>query len=67
MDLAECGKTMKCTFFEDNNRALDLAKILKIRPGTKDIGIKYYRFYTYIKRGNILLEKINAAKKMLIF
>lgn len=63
MNLAECGKTMKYTVFEDNNRALEMAKIPKIRPRTKHIGIKYYYFLTYIERGYILLEKIDTTEQ----
>jgi len=62
MDVAECGKTMKCTIFEDNNSTLEMAKTPKIRLQTKYIVIKYHYFRTYTKKGNILLEKIDTAE-----
>jgi hypothetical protein len=36
--------TVKCTVFEDNNGALDLATAPKMRPRTKHIAIKYHQF-----------------------
>ena len=42
MNIANCGKTMKYAAFEDSNRALEMAKIPKMRPRTKYIVIKYH-------------------------
>ena len=44
-----------------------MAKILKIRPQTKHIVIKYHHFRTCTKKGNILLEKINTAEQEVDF
>ena len=63
MNLAEYGKKMKCTVFEDNNGALEMAKIPKMRPRTKHIVIKYHHFRTYIDNGDIVLEKIDTAEQ----
>jgi len=48
MDIPECSKSMKCAVFEDNNGALEMAKIPKMRSRTKHIAIKYHHFRTYI-------------------
>ena len=44
MDVAEYGKTMKYTIFENNNGALEMAKTPKMRLQIKYIAIKYYYF-----------------------
>ena len=55
MDIPECNKSMKCIVFEDNNGALEMAKIPKMRPKTKHIVIKYYHFlYIYWERRYIV-------------
>ena len=49
IDIPECNKLMKCTAFEDNNGALEMAKTPKMRPRTKHIAIKYHHFCTHIQ------------------
>ena len=43
-DVSTCNKTIKCTAFEDNNGAIELAKDLKMRPRTKHVAIKCHHF-----------------------
>ena len=63
MNVADCGKTMKCTVFEDNNGALEMAKAPKMRPRTKHVAIKYHHFRTHVVRGDMKLEKIDATEQ----
>lgn len=63
MEIPECNKSMKCTVFEDNNGALEMAKTPKMRPRTKHIAIKYHHFRTYIQNGDIKIEKIDTAEQ----
>ena len=44
MGFPEMKPDIKCTVFEDNNRAIELARAPKMRPRTKRIGLKYYFF-----------------------
>ena len=52
---------MKCTVFEDNNGALELANVPKIRPRTKHIAIKYHHFRTYVQQGDVRIVKVDAT------
>ena len=63
MNVADCGKTMKCTVFEDNNGALETAKAPKMRPRTKYIAIKYHHFRMHIEREDTQLEKMHATEQ----
>ena len=40
--------TIRCTLFEDNSGALELATTPKMRPRTKHINIKYHHFQEYV-------------------
>ena len=63
MNVADCGKTIKCTVFEDNNRALEMAKVPKMRPRTKHVAINYHHFRMCIERGDTQLEKIDTSEE----
>ena len=63
MDIPECNKSMKCTVFEDNNGALEMAKTPKMRPRTKHIAIKHHHFRTYIQNGNVKIEKVDTTEQ----
>ena len=59
---------IKCTLFEDNNGALELAK----HPKTKHTALKYHQFQSWIKSDNTIIDIIydkvvfmKAFKKML--
>jgi hypothetical protein len=49
---------VKCKAFEDNNGALEMATIHKLRPRTKHIKLKYHHFCTAVKQGIITIHKI---------
>jgi len=67
MNISECDKKMKCTLFEDNNGALELAKAPKIRPRTKHIAIKYHHFRSFLGKGLFSIEGIDTAEQQADF
>jgi hypothetical protein len=44
---------LRCTVFEDNSGALELARAPKMRPRTKHIAIKYHHFRAHIKNKSV--------------
>jgi hypothetical protein len=44
---------IRCTVFEDNSGAIEIAKVPKMRPRTKHLNIKYHHFREEVKKGNI--------------
>ena len=55
---------VKCTLFEDNNGALELAKTPKYRLRTKHIALKYYHFRNSVKEGRVENLVIYAAEQI---
>jgi hypothetical protein len=45
--------TVHCKLFEDNAGAIQLAKVPKMRPGTRHINQKYHHFRDWVKSGFI--------------
>lgn len=54
---------IKWTLFEDNNRALQLAKVSKIRSKIKFIAIKYHHFRICVKNSSIKIEAIGTSQQ----
>ena len=44
------GPVVHCKAFEDNNGALAIAKVPRMRPRTKHINTKYFHFVEYTTR-----------------
>ena len=55
---------VKCSLFEDNNGALELAKAPKYRPRTKHIALKYHHFREHVKRGLIKIFPIDTKEQL---
>ena len=56
---------VRCTVFEDNAGAIELANAPKIRPRTKHIAIKYHHFRSHVKtpsnpNGTVTIKYINT-------
>ena len=49
---------VRCTLFEDNSGALELARTPKMRPRTKHINIKYHHFRDHVRRKLISIEHV---------
>ena len=55
---------VKCSLFEDNNGALELAKSPKYRPRTKHIALKYHHFREHVKRGLVKIFPIDTKEQL---
>ena len=56
--------TVRCTLFEDNNGALELAKAPKMRPRTKHIAIKYHHFRSHVQSGAVDIQPIDTQEQI---
>jgi ATP-dependent nuclease, subunit B len=55
---------VKCTLFEDNNGALELARTPRYRPRTKHIALKYHHFREHVKRGLVSIMPIDTKEQI---
>ena len=63
MDIPIQKPNVKCTVFEDNNGALELAKAPKMRPRTKHIALKYHHFRSHVQAGKIDIQPIDTCQQ----
>ena len=75
MDLLEEGQqiglpiytttpTVRCTIFEDNAGALELANVPKMRPRTRHINQKYHHFRAHIRSGRLKVLAIDTKDQL---
>lgn len=55
---------IKCTAFEDNTGAIELAKVPKMRPRTKHINLKYHHFRHHVANGEVLVEQCDTSEQV---
>ena len=55
---------VKCTAFEDNSGALELAMVPKIRLCTRHINNKYHHFRLYVRDGMITVKGIGTKEQI---
>ena len=55
---------VRCTAFEDNTGAIELAKAPRLRPRTKHINIKYHHFRDAADQGEIHIKKIDTKDQL---
>ena len=55
--------TIKCTIFEDNNSALEIAKVPKMRPRTRHINVQYHHFRNEVASGRMAVERIDTTNQ----
>jgi hypothetical protein len=55
---------VKCTIFEDNNGALELARAPRYRPRTKHIAVKYHHFREHVRNGLITIQAIDTKEQI---
>ena len=55
--------TFICRLFEDNQSAIHIAQVPKIRPRTKHINCKYFHFQGHVLSGSIIIQKINTKEQ----
>ena len=63
-DQCSSPPVVKCTVFEDNNGALELAMTPRYRPRTKHIAIKYHHFREHVKNGLIKIVPIDTKEQI---
>jgi hypothetical protein len=62
--LSDTNATVKYKAFEDNNGALEMATIHKLRPRTKHINVKYHHFRSVVNNGLITIHKIDTSAQL---
>jgi hypothetical protein len=53
-----------CNVFEDNEGAIEIAKVPKMRPRTKHLNIKYHHFREEVKKGTVSVHYVNTGEQM---
>jgi hypothetical protein len=53
-----------CKVFEDNSGALELARLLKLRPRTKHINVCYHHFHKHVCKGLIKIFPIDTKDQI---
>jgi hypothetical protein len=55
---------IKCTVFEDNEGAAEIATVHKFRSRTKHIHLKYHHFREHVKSGLVRIEKVSTEAQL---
>ena len=55
---------VRCTVFEDNMGALELAIAPKMRPRTRHIAVKYHHFREHVERGLIKVVYVDTKGQL---
>ena len=63
MDAKDCDRSMMCIVFEENNGAIELAKMQKMRPQTKHSAIKHRHFRSFVAKGVIRMLKVHTVEQ----
>ena len=53
-----------CKVFEDNEGAIEIAKVPKMRPRTKHLNLKYHHFREEVKKGTISIYHVSTKDQM---
>jgi hypothetical protein len=53
-----------CKVFEDNEGAIEIAKVPKMRPRTKHLNIKYHHFREEVKKGTVNIYHVTTGEQM---
>ena len=56
--------TVHCKVFKDKSGALEMANVLKMRPRTKHINVKYHHFREQVRRGKISIHKVDSEAQL---
>ena len=59
-NLSKTDMITKCTVFEDNTGAEELARTAKYRPRTKYIVVKYHHFREHVRNGTLQIAQIDT-------
>ena len=64
LKIPEASLNIRCTLFEDNKGAEELAKVPKTRPRTKHIATKYHHFREHVKNGTLIVKRVETSKQL---
>ncbi len=53
-----------CTVFEDNEGAIEIANVPKMRPRTKHLNLRYHHFREEVKKGTISIYHVSTKDQM---
>ena len=56
--------TVRCTVFEENSGALELANVPKMRPQTKHINNKYHHFREHVRTKQISMLAVDTLEQV---
>ena len=57
------SRVVHCTVFEDNEGALALARLPRMRPRTKHIALKFHHFIDHVCQGTVIPEPIDTKEQ----
>ena len=60
LNIPDAKLVIRCTLFEDNKGAEELANIPKNRPRTKHIAVKYHHFREAVKYKILLVKRVDT-------
>ena len=63
LDIPDATISLKCTLFEDNKGAQELAKVPKYRPRTIHIAIKYHHFREWVQKGILQIIRVDTNEQ----
>jgi len=55
---------LRCKIFEDNNGAVEMANVPRMRPRTKHLNIKYHFFRQFVQQGILSVRHIAGQKQL---
>jgi hypothetical protein len=63
-DVPNVGPNVHCKIFEDNNGALEIARLPKVRPRTKHLNVRLHHFLDCVERGEITIHPISTDDQL---
>ena len=64
LNIPDADLVIRCTLFEDNMGAEELAKIPKNRPRTKHIAVKYHHFREAVRNGILKVVRVDTTNQL---
>ena len=64
MSIKDVSPIINYTVFEDNNGALELAQLPRMRPRTRHIATKYHFFRSYVQSGAVRVRSIHTNEQI---
>jgi hypothetical protein len=64
LNIPEANLKIRCTLFEDNIGAEELAKVPRNRPSNKHIDVKYFHFRSVVRDGYLLVKQVDTLEQL---